>query len=85
MRSNPNPRSIIEELQHATLQDSHSARGCAKNNADQQCETIDVMKVEERQMITEKTVLLKRALDAEADTRFDRRARRGTPACADWF
>jgi hypothetical protein len=60
-------RPIIEELRQATLQNSQSPRGNVKNKLDEQRATIDAMKAAERRMITENAVLLKRALDAEAE------------------
>jgi len=62
-----NHRAIIEELHHATLQNSRSPPGSQKNKLDDQRAMIDVMKVAERRMITENALLLKRALDAEAE------------------
>jgi hypothetical protein len=62
-----NHRVLVEELHHATLQDSQSPRGRAKNKLDEQRALIDVMKVAERRLVTENAVLLKRALDAEAE------------------
>ncbi len=62
-----NHRALIEELRHATLQDGRSPSGRAVNKLDDQRAMIDVMKVAERRMITENAVLLKRALDAEAE------------------
>lgn len=62
-----NHRPIIEELRHTSLQVGQNHRDSEKNKLDQQRATIEVMKVAERQMITENAVLLKRALDAEAE------------------
>jgi hypothetical protein len=62
-----NHRALVEELRHATLQDGQISRGSTKNKLDEQRAAIDVMKVAERRMITENAVLLKRALDAEAE------------------
>jgi hypothetical protein len=62
-----NHRPIIEDLRHATVRDSQSPRGSAKNKLDEQRALIYVMKVAERRMITENAVLLKRAMDAEAE------------------
>jgi len=62
-----NHRVVIEELHHATLQNGRRSPGNATNKLNDQHVTLDAMKVAERRMITENAVLLKRALDAEAE------------------
>jgi hypothetical protein len=62
-----NHRMLIDELHNATLQNGESPRDSAKNKLNEQRAIIDDMKVAERRMITENAVLLKRALDAEAE------------------
>lgn len=63
-----NHREIIEELLHATLQNGQSPTASAKNKLDEQRAAIEVMRAAERRMITQNAALLKRALDAEAET-----------------
>jgi DNA polymerase III epsilon subunit-like protein len=61
-----NHRALLDELRHAALTVSPKATGRESRLVEQQA-TIDAMKLNERRMITENAVLLKRAQDAEVE------------------